>query len=74
MDGVENDGLDVETEKEDYRNLMEKLQNFENLFAKASMESVIYQLAKVLFYQSFSISKLIFLICFSIYFKLDILF
>lgn len=58
MDGVENDGLDVETEKEDYRNLMEKLQNFENLFAKASMESVIYQLAKVLFYQSFSISGL----------------
>ena len=40
-----------------YRNLAEKLKNFENMFSRTSMEGVIYQLAKILFYQSFSMSK-----------------
>lgn len=45
--------------EKEYRNLADKLQNFENLFSESSMEGVIYQLAKVLFYQSFSMSKLL---------------
>ncbi|XKL60261.1 hypothetical protein PGB90_001277 [Kerria lacca] len=45
-----------ENEKYESKNLNEKLQNFESLFSKSSMEEVIYHLAKILFYQSFSIN------------------
>lgn len=48
-----NEGKIRLTEK-DYQSLIEKLQLFENLFSEASMEEVIYELAKVLFSQSFT--------------------
>ncbi|XP_065225514.1 uncharacterized protein LOC135849167 isoform X2 [Planococcus citri] len=53
-----DEGVQFRFSEKDYKNLAEKLQGFESLFSESSMEGVIYELAKVLFYQSFSMNGL----------------